>query len=456
MLASARASRTPVGAQRQGGAGSSACSWQRLVGTRLSALPGSPSLAHASIPAHPSAGARKAHPSFPGRRRARARPPRLRPSAPVLSPGRKLAAGKELGAAGAAAAAAARGERGAAHRAGAAAARRPPRAPGLRLRGAAGAREGRGPCGRACPRRSGTAARAGGAAASLHAAGAAGRRRRRRRGRRLKPCPGSAGGRRRREPGAAMARWPAPPPPPPPPPPLAAPPPLPGASAKGPPARKLLFMCTLSLSVTYLCYSLLGGSGSLQFPLALQEPPGAAVESPPSLPSPSPPPPRVRPGAPSPPPDNASRGPPPEPPERFTTPAAEGWGLASGGGARDAWPRNPSAPGDAVTEQGAQLGRGAQEPGAAEELAGRRAANASEERGPASTPDYGEKKLPQALIIGVKKGGTRALLEAIRVHPDVRAVGVEPHFFDRNYEKGLEWYSQRERKLALWETALSS
>ena len=46
----------------------------------------------------------------------------------------------------------------------------------------------------------------------------------------------------------------------------------------------------------------------------------------------------------------------------------------------------------------------------------------------------------QALIIGVKKGGTRALLEAIRVHPDVRAVGVEPHFFDRNYGRGLDWY----------------
>ncbi|XP_029433053.1 heparan sulfate glucosamine 3-O-sulfotransferase 4-like [Rhinatrema bivittatum] len=56
------------------------------------------------------------------------------------------------------------------------------------------------------------------------------------------------------------------------------------------------------------------------------------------------------------------------------------------------------------------------------------------------TPEYGEKKLPQAIIIGVKKGGTRALLEALRVHPDVRAVGMEPHFFDRNYEKGLEWY----------------
>lgn len=50
------------------------------------------------------------------------------------------------------------------------------------------------------------------------------------------------------------------------------------------------------------------------------------------------------------------------------------------------------------------------------------------------------KKLPQAIIIGVKKGGTRALLEFLRLHPDIRAVGAEPHFFDRNYEKGLEWY----------------
>lgn len=56
------------------------------------------------------------------------------------------------------------------------------------------------------------------------------------------------------------------------------------------------------------------------------------------------------------------------------------------------------------------------------------------------TLDYGVKKLPQAIIIGVKKGGTRALLEALRVHPDVRAVGNEPHFFDRNYERGLDWY----------------
>ncbi|KAK6170992.1 hypothetical protein SNE40_019262 [Patella caerulea] len=50
------------------------------------------------------------------------------------------------------------------------------------------------------------------------------------------------------------------------------------------------------------------------------------------------------------------------------------------------------------------------------------------------------KRLPQALIIGVKKGGTRALLEFLRIHPDVRAPGPEPHFFDRHYDKGLEWY----------------
>ncbi|XP_004058659.4 heparan sulfate glucosamine 3-O-sulfotransferase 3A1 isoform X2 [Gorilla gorilla gorilla] len=54
--------------------------------------------------------------------------------------------------------------------------------------------------------------------------------------------------------------------------------------------------------------------------------------------------------------------------------------------------------------------------------------------------DEGSKQLPQAIIIGVKKGGTRALLEFLRVHPDVRAVGAEPHFFDRSYDKGLAWY----------------
>ncbi|XP_073502072.1 heparan sulfate glucosamine 3-O-sulfotransferase 6 [Phyllobates terribilis] len=53
---------------------------------------------------------------------------------------------------------------------------------------------------------------------------------------------------------------------------------------------------------------------------------------------------------------------------------------------------------------------------------------------------FGSKKFPQAIIVGVKKGGTRALLEFLRIHPDVRALGAEPHFFDRCYDKGLEWY----------------
>lgn len=56
-------------------------------------------------------------------------------------------------------------------------------------------------------------------------------------------------------------------------------------------------------------------------------------------------------------------------------------------------------------------------------------------------PKKGSKRrLPKALIIGVKKGGTRALLEFLRLHPDVKAVGPEIHFFDRHYDKGVDWY----------------
>ncbi|XP_066221017.1 heparan sulfate glucosamine 3-O-sulfotransferase 3B1 [Saccopteryx leptura] len=82
--------------------------------------------------------------------------------------------------------------------------------------------------------------------------------------------------------------------------------------------------------------------------------------------------------------------------------------------------------------------------------AGKERAASQEEQSP-EAPNYpspitsffsgsGSKQLPQAIIIGVKKGGTRALLEFLRVHPDVRAVGAEPHFFDRSYDKGLAWY----------------
>lgn len=50
------------------------------------------------------------------------------------------------------------------------------------------------------------------------------------------------------------------------------------------------------------------------------------------------------------------------------------------------------------------------------------------------------KQLPTALIIGVKKGGTRALLEFLRLHPAVRAAGSEVHFFDHHYIRGFHWY----------------
>jgi len=50
------------------------------------------------------------------------------------------------------------------------------------------------------------------------------------------------------------------------------------------------------------------------------------------------------------------------------------------------------------------------------------------------------RRLPDVIIIGVKKCGTRALLEFLRAHPAVKAPGPEVHFFDRHYDKGLDWY----------------
>ncbi|RUS82361.1 hypothetical protein EGW08_009876 [Elysia chlorotica] len=52
------------------------------------------------------------------------------------------------------------------------------------------------------------------------------------------------------------------------------------------------------------------------------------------------------------------------------------------------------------------------------------------------------RRLPKVLIIGVKKAGTRALLEFLRAHPSIESPGPEPHFFDRNYHRGLHWYRE--------------
>lgn len=54
----------------------------------------------------------------------------------------------------------------------------------------------------------------------------------------------------------------------------------------------------------------------------------------------------------------------------------------------------------------------------------------------------GDKKLPGCIIIGVRKGGTRALLEMLSLHPSIRMAAQEVHFFDNetNYARGYSWY----------------
>ncbi|XP_043567599.1 heparan sulfate glucosamine 3-O-sulfotransferase 4 [Chiloscyllium plagiosum] len=154
-------------------------------------------------------------------------------------------------------------------------------------------------------------------------------------------------------------------------------------------SQRLLFGFTLSLSLTYVCYTLLSCYTSLQFPVtqgsehkagSVGEPPGARLWL------------------------------------SESSPTFQALGSES--------------PAEVATVHSWLLDREGQESSTTDEELSR--SN--------STPDFGLQRLPQAIIIGVKKGGTRALLEAIRVHPDVRAVGVEPHFFDRHYDRGLEWY----------------
>ena len=54
-------------------------------------------------------------------------------------------------------------------------------------------------------------------------------------------------------------------------------------------------------------------------------------------------------------------------------------------------------------------------------------------------------KFPQAIIIGVKKGGTRALINMLKLHPDINAAKTEIHYFDRddNFSNGVQWYIEK-------------
>lgn len=55
-----------------------------------------------------------------------------------------------------------------------------------------------------------------------------------------------------------------------------------------------------------------------------------------------------------------------------------------------------------------------------------------------------DRLLPSCIIIGVRKGGTRALLDMLSLHSSVRAAKTEVHFFDvdENYRRGYNWYKQ--------------
>jgi [heparan sulfate]-glucosamine 3-sulfotransferase 5 len=56
-----------------------------------------------------------------------------------------------------------------------------------------------------------------------------------------------------------------------------------------------------------------------------------------------------------------------------------------------------------------------------------------------------KQRLPQAIVVGVRKSGTRALLEFLNMHSQIRAAKEEIHYFDNedNYRNGLEWYRKR-------------
>ncbi|XP_034026715.1 heparan sulfate (glucosamine) 3-O-sulfotransferase 1-like 2 [Thalassophryne amazonica] len=59
-----------------------------------------------------------------------------------------------------------------------------------------------------------------------------------------------------------------------------------------------------------------------------------------------------------------------------------------------------------------------------------------------SSSNATQQRLPGAIIIGARKGGTRALLEMLNLHPDVEVAKAEVHYFnvEEHYRRGLAWY----------------
>jgi hypothetical protein len=52
-------------------------------------------------------------------------------------------------------------------------------------------------------------------------------------------------------------------------------------------------------------------------------------------------------------------------------------------------------------------------------------------------------RLPDFLVIGAMRSGTSSLARYLRAHPSIcLATQKEVHFFDRNFDRGIEWYTR--------------
>jgi len=54
-----------------------------------------------------------------------------------------------------------------------------------------------------------------------------------------------------------------------------------------------------------------------------------------------------------------------------------------------------------------------------------------------------KQELPEAVIFGTRKGGTRALLEFLNMNSKIRRAKSETHFYDKHFDKGHDWYKSQ-------------
>lgn len=50
--------------------------------------------------------------------------------------------------------------------------------------------------------------------------------------------------------------------------------------------------------------------------------------------------------------------------------------------------------------------------------------------------------LPNFIIVGAAKAGTRALIDYLDQHNEIYTYPDEIHFFSKNYNKGIDWYQK--------------